>query len=353
MEMLQASTQHDPLGIGRWTTPVVPGAAWPPRHWLPVQVVASQGRIAIDWAWFGAAPLTAPFFEDSLRQALRRPLNRLFRYRTALDDFIAGAETADSLTPAGLIFHMSRCGSTLTAQMLAALPRTVVIPEAAPIDAVVQIGLGCRRGFREVRQAELLRAMVTAYGRRRAGDERHLVVKLDAWHTLALPLFRRVFPDVPWIFVYRDPVEVLVSQLRQRGMQTVPQLFSPGFYGLAESDSLPPEDYCARVLARICAAACDHPHGGLFVDYSELPQAVESRILPWFALAPDAAALAAMAAVPRRDAKSPGRVFTADRADKQRAASVATRAAAERHFAALTPRLAALNRGSGTFVTDR
>ena len=34
---------------------------------------------------------------------------------------------------------MSRCGSTLVSQMLAALPQNIVISEAAPIDAVVQL----------------------------------------------------------------------------------------------------------------------------------------------------------------------------------------------------------------------
>ncbi len=100
--------------------------------------------------------------------------------------------------------------------------------------------------------------MVAAFGRKRSGRERHYVVKLDCWHTLALPLFRRAFPDVPWVFLYRDPVEVLVSQMRQRGMQMVPQYLPPGFYGIADTDATMDEDYCARVLGVICRAALDH-----------------------------------------------------------------------------------------------
>lgn len=303
-----------------------------------MQIVAQDGQIAVDWAWFGAAPLTAPFFEDALRQASSRPLNRLFRYRTMFDDFLAGAAAAGSLAPDGFIFHMSRCGSTLAAQMMASLPQTIVISEAAPIDTVVQISRLWPQ-VPEARHADLLRAIIAAYGRCRNNDERRFVVKLDAWHTLALPLFRRAFPAVPWVFLYRDPVEVLVSQMRQRGIQTVPQLFPPAFYGLGEGDELPAEDYCARVLARICTAACDHPEGGLFIDYRDLPQAVETRILPWFALSPDEDAHAAMTAAARRDAKSPGALFTADSGDKQRSASEAVRTAAARHFAGVFPRL--------------
>ena len=346
-ERLRAAAQPDPIGLSRWTTPPVQGAAWPPPHWLPVDVVAQSDAIAVDWAWFGAAPLTAPFFEGALRRALARPLNRLFRYRTNLNDFLAGAETDGSLTPDGFIFHVSRCGSTLVAQLLAALPQTVVVSEAAPIDAIVRMSRGSPR-LAEAQQAALLRAMVAAYGRRRAGDERRFVIKLDAWHTLALPLFRRAFPGVPWLFLYRDPVEVLVSQMRERGTQTVPQLFAPAYYDLADDDGAHAEDYCARLLARICTGAADHSEGGLFVNYRELPEAVETRILPWFALSPNDEARTAMALTAQRATKAPDRIFEADSADKQRQASGAVRAAAAAHLSGIYRRLEELgDRGRG------
>jgi hypothetical protein len=52
--------------------------------------------------------------------------------------------------------------------------------------------------------------MVAALGQARAGETR-LFLKLDCWHMRDLPLFRRAFPNTPWVFLYRDPVEVLVS----------------------------------------------------------------------------------------------------------------------------------------------
>jgi hypothetical protein len=36
--------------------------------------------------------------------------------------------------PDGFVFHMSRCGSTLVAQMLAVVPDHVVVSEAEPLD---------------------------------------------------------------------------------------------------------------------------------------------------------------------------------------------------------------------------
>src|SRR2546430_2644461 len=128
--------------------------------------------------------------------------------------------------PSGFIFHMSRCGSTLLTQMLAALAHNIVISEASPIDAVVRAP-HVRPALSDDQHALWLRWMIGALGQPRSGNERHYFIKLDCWHTLALPLFRRAFPDVPWGFLYRDPVEVLVSQLRMPGPQIIPRMLGP------------------------------------------------------------------------------------------------------------------------------
>jgi len=270
----------------------------------------------------------------------------VFRYRTGLQDLIAQAETADSLEPSGFIFHMSRCGSTLAAQMLAALSDCVVISEAAPIDAVVQLG----RALAPEDAVRALRAMISAFGRKRAGHERRYVIKLDCWHTLALPLFRHAFPDVPWVFLYRDPVEVLVSQMRQRGVQMVPQYMPPSFFGLDAAGYLMDEDYCARVLGVICRAVIDHHEigrqdlgGGLILNYRQLPDAVCSAILPHFGMACGDEERQRMRQIAQQDAKSPTLQFAADTDRKQREATDKIRLAADRHLGEIYNRLEALS----------
>ena len=328
------------LGLARWSdAPPLAGSALPPRDWLPIAVTADSGAAAVDWARFGPEPLRGPFYESDIRRALRLPFNRAFRYRTGLHDLVAQAETMDSLAPSGFIFHMSRCGSTLAAQMLAALFDSIVISEAAPLDAVVQLA----RGLPAEDAARALRAMIAAFGRKRSGRERHYVVKLDCWHTLALPLFRRAFPDVPWMFLYRDPVEVLVSQMRERGMQMVPQFLPPGFYGI-DAEGAPDEDYCARVLAAICRAVIDHgTDGGLILNYRELPGAVGAAILPHFGISCGEEEWQSMRQAAQQDAKSPSLPFAGDAAAKQRAATQTIRRAAARHLGGIYRRLEALN----------
>jgi hypothetical protein len=336
---------NDPLGLSRWSPPPLTGRTVPPRHWLPIQVNAGVD-ITVDWAWFGPKPLRESFYEDSIRRTLTSPFARLFRYRTTLGDLLAQADAVPSRAPDGFIFHMSRCGSTLVAQMLAALPDSIVVSEAAPIDTVTHLARAADDGNSDI-AVRALRAIVATLGRCRAGDERRYVIKLDSWHALALPLFRRAFPEVPWVFLYRDPIEVLVSQMRQRGTQMLPQMLPPRFYGIDDDALVPDAEYCARVLAAICTAAADNAElgGGLMIDYRELPEAVTSRIMPHFGIAAGAAERAAMAAAAARDAKAPAREFAADGAAKQREASEAVRQAAERHLDEIHRRLARASAG--------
>ena len=340
---LRAALPPDPLGLSRWSASAISGTQWPPPGWLPIQVAALGDQLVVDWAYVGGAPLQAPFFEGEVRQALARPFGRLFRYRMTLADFLSHADGTQSLTPSGLIFHMSRCGSTLVSQMLAAAPRNIVVSEAAPVDTVALLSRA-RPPLPDDQPLKLLRAMVAAFGRRRGGGERHYVLKLDAWHTLALPLFRRAFPGVPWLFLYREPAEVLVSQIRERGPQLTPEIVHPSLYGIDTGTFMTEEQYCARVLARICQAAVDNGDDahGLFVNYRALPQAMWSRILPHFGIAPDDAERAAMQRAAGRDTKAPGQPFADDRASKSREVSDAIRAAAAQHLDAVYGALEAL-----------
>jgi len=347
-EAVLKAIEPDPLGLDRFRPAQLTGNDLPDRQWLPIGVMPAGGQLAVEWAHFGGAPLSAPFFEDQLRGARSLPFNRMFRQRTPLAG-LAQAQPDDGLaTPDGFIFHLSRCGSTLVSQMLGALRDTIVVSEAAPLDAVVQL-LNANPGVPIEERARLLRAMVGALGRDRRGDARHYVVKLDSWHALALPLFRYAFPETPWIFLYRDPVEIIVSQMRIRGMQATPGTLPQDLYGIVGGEHMPAEEYCARAFACISNAVLDHAElgGGLLINYASLPAAVEDDILAHFAIATDAEGRAAMRAAAGRDAKAPTQSFVADTEVKQKEATDAVRAAVEAHLQQPYRRLEAMRLARG------
>lgn len=227
---------------------------------------------------------------------------------------------------------MSRCGSTLIAQMLAALERAAVISEAPAIDDAIQAG----RQEREIsltERAGWLRSIVSALVRRRHGEDLALV-KLDAWHVHSLPLVRAAFPETPWLFLYRDPVEVLTSQLRRPGKLCLPRAIDPAILGLEPKDvALPRVEWCARTLAGVCRAALsrrDDPKG-MFLNYSRLPEAAWGALADHFSVSFTSGDVARMRDAARFDAKDPSRPFQRhddledDREDARAIGDLATR----------------------------
>jgi hypothetical protein len=312
-------------------------AGRPGPGWLPARVRREAGELMLDWVWFGQQRLTEPFYEESLAKAFGGAGRRVSTPLAALADQPA---PPNGLEPTGLIFHMSRCGSTLVSQMLAACEANIVVSEAPPIDGVV------RSGLPDADRVALLRAMARALGQTRNPGESRLFIKLDSWHACALPLFRAAFPATPWVFLYREPSAVMVSHARRAGMQMVSELVAPGFYGLDEDERTWGEDYIARVLGAICDAAAQGyaGGGGLLVNYDALPQALWTRILPHFGLAPSADELATMAAAAAFDAKAPDTRFIPDAEAKSQATTPVIAAAVERRLARVYGRLEALRR---------
>jgi hypothetical protein len=222
---------------------------------------------------------------------------------------------------------MSRCGSTLIGRQLGAIERNIVASEPAPIDDVLQLPLK-HPGLERAEQVRWLRAMAGALGQRR-NEEGALYLKTDCWHVHDLDLMREAFPETPWIFLYRDPVEVMVSQARIPAGWTVPAILHPQRLRMEMSDWDPREMdvYRARALAKICLAglrAVQQTGGGLLVNYNELPEAMYDRLLTHFGLCEED--LPAMQKAALQDAKSPGARFTKDASQKQATANDRLRA---------------------------
>ncbi|HYM01968.1 MAG TPA: sulfotransferase [Stellaceae bacterium] len=321
-----------------------------PLGWAPIRIYPRDDGLWVDWCYLGEERFREPFFDATIDICLRSPFNQLFRPRTPIARLCALPPGAGAVPPTGFIFHMSRCGSTLVSQMLARLSQNIVISEASPIDAVVRSN-EARPEVSDEQRVLWLRGLMSHLGQRRSG-ERNFFVKFDCWHVLELPLLRRAFPAVPWIFLYRDPVEVLVSQMKMRGAQMVPGIVTPALFKIdpVAAVQMPAVEYCARVLAAICDAALQNfsGGGGLLVNYRDLPQALTAAILPHFGVESAGADLAAMADAAAFDAKTPSLPFAPDAAAKIRAADDAVRAAAETWIAPLYAELEALRARSTT-----
>jgi hypothetical protein len=300
--------------------------------WTPIRVGWRDGKAVVDWCFTAGVDFTDPFFDETVLRCLRHPFRLLFRHETSMDDVGRRVAEHPGLPPAGFVFHMSRCGSTLVAQMLAAVAAHRVLSEPAPVDSVLRAG-EVDPGLTDSERAAWLRWIVGALGRGGPGQT-GVFVKFDAWSVLELSLVRQAFPEVPWLFLFRDPVEVLTSQARHYGAHVLPGVLPAAAFGMtaAEAAAMPLTDYAARVLGRICEAALEWEHDPLvtFADYADLPAFVLSNLVPAWSLKLGEGDLARMAAAGTRDAKNPFVPFDRAAQSQRGPAAPAVEAAAER-----------------------
>ncbi len=311
--------------------------------WTPVHFSWQEGRPVVEWCQFGDRRWREPFFDQTVRAAHAGDCPRQL---TSAEVLHAWADAVPELPLAGLIFHLSRCGSTLVSRMLGAVPANRVLSEPPMLAGVLASTAD------EAQRITWLRGLVHACAARRFPEERNLVVKLDPWQVLDLVTIQAAFPGVPAVFVYRDPVEILVSLSDNVAATFIPSPAGAQTLGLTYAQTLQvrTEEYCARALGCIAAAAAT-PQGRAWrlVNYTQLPQAVEAEIAPFFGTAFDEQARASMRSVIPFHAKAPGRlVFRADSARKQRDADEDLRTLAQRWVGSAYARLEERRRAQDT-----
>lgn len=300
--------------------------------WMPVRFAAHRSRPHVEWILMGADRLLEPFFEQTLHRQMSKPFHQLFRRETTMEEMALWTEAHPGAPLKGIVYHMSRCGSTLIGQQLAAVTRNIVASEPKPLDDVLR-AFSLFPDLPRTEQVRWLRAMAAAISQPRNGEQA-FYLKTDCWNIHSFSLLCEAFPGTPWIFLYRDPVEVMVSQMRSPAIWTVPTLLDPAALQLQRTDWNPPDldVYRARALANMCSAglrAAQESSGGLLVNYSELPEVTWHRLFAHFALREED--LPAMRKASERNAKSPSTTFVPDQDSKQAAATERLRAVVAEH----------------------
>jgi hypothetical protein len=315
--------------------------------WIPYRMFWQAAVPGVEWLYLGAKPFTDPFFEGTIYHEAQTPFNSLFRFRTPLALLADWHAASPGLRPAGFIFHLSRCGSTLVTRMFAALPENLVLSEPGVVDRVLRAHETAPGAPLEVRAA-WLQWVLSALAQPRTGQERRLFVKLDPRNIADLPLLLHAFPQTPWIFVYRDPVEVLVSNLRAPARFLTPGILSPEFVQLdaAEIAAMAEDEYAARVIGIVARTAARHAAAApaLLIEYTQLPGAVLDTVAPHFGLQFTPAQAVQVEQAAHADAKHPARPFAPDGEAKRRQATPRLRELAERWIAPHYARLEELRR---------
>lgn len=198
------------------------------------------------------------------------------------------------MEPKGFVFQESRCGSTLVANSLVAmdpLKNRVYSESPPPIQALKSCGEKNR--LCDGKQAvELFRDVVYLMGRTDDAREENLFFKIQSIGSKNIAVAQEAFPNIPWIYVYRDPVQVMMSHLQGgkkqancvRQLNRSSELVIDKIHSLGLNiKSLSVEEKCALHLSTLCDSAVSSLKSsqmGKAVNYKSLPHILMDSIIP-------------------------------------------------------------------------
>ena len=253
------------------------------RGLLPLELHSDTREIS--WLDFGDMHLRETFLEISAEERLSKHADTL----SVVTD-LAVLETPDlyddTLLPSGFIFHVGRCGSTLLAKVLSNLDRHIVIKEAEPVQQL--LGVEYDEIFREKR-ASYFQSLLNIYGHRRLPVHERFFVKFSSNHVKRLDMIRGLYPGVPWLFLYRNPYEIIPTSLDGpawfiRNKNTAEGAFEAALpiEAIKRMSDLAFSVQVESSTLRIAVEnTCDHC---LFVDYTQLRPENLPRILRFFGI---------------------------------------------------------------------
>ena len=125
------------------------------------------------------------------------------------------------MPPAGFIFHESRVGSTLVSNSLTAMDPAAhrVYSESDPINQA----FGACKSFTLCdmeTNVDLLRDVVYLLGRTSVPTEKRMFFKVSSAFTTRIDVMQAAFEYVPWLFVFRNPVQTMMSHIDPTKLKT-------------------------------------------------------------------------------------------------------------------------------------
>lgn len=245
--------------------------------------------------------------------------------------------TPSPLPIGGFIFHLSRCGSTLISQLLNQIPSNLVLSEPLPFHELTIHNLfyPSEPQVFEKRIHTLMNSYTQPF---QESHKKRLIIKFTAQDLFTIEQVLNSYPTVPWVFVYRSPLEIMASlsvppiknqytYYYYKNKAFTSQLLQESPEQVAQYSY---EEIISKLLAFWTEKAIKHlPNRGLAINYSDLPQAAFDQLLTHFNIQPTAQELAAMQERANFQSKKSG-VFVNDQEAKQKRATEEMRIAANK-----------------------
>jgi hypothetical protein len=244
------------------------------KNWIPYKLDFLE-NVGCKWLYLGNTTFTEPFFQETICKCkIVEENQKQFWSSTTLEGLIEYQNQIPYIKPTAFIFHVSRCGSTLLAQLLSVDNQNIVLAEPPIFDEVLREIAFKNTNISEKLIAETLKAVVKFLGQKRTGLENNLFIKLDSWHIFYYEKLRKLYPETPFVFSFRRPDEVIRSQIKSSGMHAAPGVIQPEIFGftLQEVLSFERPEYIAKVLEKYFEKyleIIEIDKNSLFVNYAD------------------------------------------------------------------------------------
>jgi hypothetical protein len=295
------------------------------KNFLPIDISNYTPPLGMKWLNIEDDPFDGPFFDENTEAYVNKHTPNVIE--TSLSEVIATSQIVDCVSNKAFIFHMSRCGSTLLCNMFKQINKTIVHSEPwAPVH-LCELYTDANREYIDL----AFRASVEMLGRRRFPYQENMVIKWFSGLTHHLPAVNRAFPDVPRIYLYRDPVEVLMSNLQDADQGWI---YNPTLTRQTRQQTLEentPLENCAYALAYKSQAFIDnYDERSLIVNYNQIGRELLELLVRHFKFDLSPAEIDQMIKARECHSKNINVKFAADTKEKQRNASPKLRSVAER-----------------------
>ncbi|MEM1245304.1 MAG: hypothetical protein AAGK22_02970 [Acidobacteriota bacterium] len=273
--------------------------------WTPFRLLLEDGRAkSVVWALLADAVRDEPSYEAGVADRL----SAVPWFVGSLESLEGQSDTGRGAPLEGVVWHLSRCGSTLARNLLSATSGAVALGEPAVVNQALHLSAdsGGGEGAGSLLHG-VLGALVPL-----STEHRRYYIKASSFALRHIERLVDCRPGLPMIFIHRNPREVLVSLVRKP-----PAWLQEGVPGFAESRPAPGDDLATRAARILIAfyevAFAAHERGACrFVDYEQLVERLIDGDLPtYFGYEVDSPTRDRMRAASRLDAKG-GRRFGVD-----------------------------------------
>lgn len=217
-------------------------------NWIPIKLIEKENEVYFEWLYLSDIPFADPFFEETIAKCRSHSYNsKSFKLISTAENLIDWSKELDFVELKGLVFHVSRCGSTMLSQSLATSSENIMVSEAPIIDDILRSD-----AFDVDTKSVLLESVIRLLGQKRFSEQKNLIIKLDAWSIFKASYLRSVFPEIPFALLYRNPGEVLRSHQKMAGMHMVPNIIPSSVFGITskEIQEVSFQQYQALVLEK-------------------------------------------------------------------------------------------------------